>query len=60
MKQKRKLYDKETYEKVIWDLLEDTMELSEQTKNDIIMAEDDIKAGRTISLEKIKKKNWNF
>lgn len=52
----RKLYEKETYEEVIWDLLEDTMELSEETKKDIIKAEEDIKAGRTISLEEIKKK----
>ena len=54
--QKRKLYEKETYEEVIWDLLEDTMELSEQTKNDIRMAEEDIKAGKIVSLEEIKKK----
>ncbi len=45
MLKKRKLYDKETYEEVIWDLLEDTMELSE-----------DIKNKKTVSLEEIKKK----
>ena len=28
----RKLYDKESYEEVIWDALEDSMELSEETK----------------------------
>jgi predicted CopG family antitoxin len=27
-----KLFDKETYEEVIWNLVEDTQELSEQTK----------------------------
>ena len=28
----RKMYDKESYEEVIWDALEDSMELSEETK----------------------------
>ncbi len=28
---KRKLYEKETYEEVIWDIIEDTLELSEET-----------------------------
>jgi hypothetical protein len=29
---KRKFYDKETYEEVIWDMIEDSEELNEQTK----------------------------
>jgi predicted transcriptional regulator len=53
---KKKMYTKETYEEVIWDLLEDTMELSEETKRDIEKSLDDIKHGRTISLEELKKK----
>jgi len=53
---KRKLYEKESYEEVIWDLLEDTMELSEQTKRDIAEAEADIKAGRVHTLEEVKKR----
>jgi len=53
---KRKLYEKESYEEVIWDLLEDTMELSEQTKRDIAEAEADIKAGRVHMLEEVKKR----
>ena len=32
---KRKLYDRESYEEVIWDLLEDTMELTEEAKKEI-------------------------
>lgn len=52
---KRKLHEKESYEEVIWDLLEDTMELSEQTKRDIAEAEADIKAGRVHKWEDIKK-----
>lgn len=52
---KRKLFDRESYEEVIWDLMEDTMELSEETKRHIKQAESEIKAGKTISLEKVKK-----
>ena len=52
----KKMYDKESYEEVIWDLLEDTMELSEETKKHIKQAEQDIKAGRTISHTQLKKK----
>ena len=51
----RKMYSKESYEEVIWDLLEDTMELSEETKRHIQEAEADIKAGRTITLAQVKK-----
>lgn len=52
---KRKMYDKESYEDIIWDLMEDTMELSEETKRDIKRAEEDIKAGRVKTLEQVKK-----
>lgn len=51
----RKIYDKESYEDLIWDLLEDTMELSEETKRNIKKSEEDIKAGRTVSLAQVKK-----
>jgi len=33
---KRKMYDSESYEDIIWDLLEDSMELSEETKKHIL------------------------
>lgn len=52
---KKKLYDKETYEEVIWDLIEDTMKLSEETKKDILKAEKEIKEGKTYTLEEVKK-----
>ena len=52
----RKLSDKESYENIIWDLLEDTMELSDQNKKNIAVSEKQIKEGKTISLEKLKKK----
>ena len=53
---KKKLFDKETYEEVIWDLIEDTMELSEETKRDIEKSRADIKAGRVHTLSEVKKK----
>lgn len=56
MLKKRKLYSKESYEEVIWDLLEDTMELSDETKQAIKEAEEDFRMGRTITLEEIEKK----
>ncbi|MBL7206094.1 MAG: hypothetical protein ISS36_00675 [Candidatus Aenigmarchaeota archaeon] len=52
----RKISENESYEEVIWDMIEDTMELSEQTKKDIREAEEDIKAGRVHTLEEIEKR----
>jgi len=51
-----KMHEKESYENVIWDLIEDRMEFSEATKRNIEQSEKEIKEGKTISLEKIKKK----
>ena len=45
----------ESYEDVIWDMLEDVTELSEETKRMIRKAEADIKAGRIHSLSKVKR-----
>ena len=50
------MFAKETYEDVIWDLIEDTKELSEETKRNIKIAEQQIKEGKTVSLEEVKKK----
>ena len=52
----RKMYDKESYEDIIWDLLEDSMELSEETKKRIVKAEKEIREGKTVSLSEVKKK----
>ena len=52
----KKLYDKESYEEVIWDLLEDTMELSEETKKRIQQSEREVKEGKTVTLENVRKK----
>ena len=53
--EKMKFLDSESYEDIIWDLIEDRMELSEETKKNIIESEKDIKAGRVKSLEQVKK-----
>lgn len=50
-----KLYDTESYEDLIWDLLEDHMELSEETKNNIDKSLKEIKAGKFKTLAQIKK-----
>ena len=54
--QKRKLYDKESYEEVIWDLVEDSMEVNEETKRDIEKARAEVKAGKVYTLSEVKKK----
>ena len=51
-----KLYDKESYEEVIWDLIEDTKELSEETKRHIKQAEKEIREGKTYTHEQVKKR----
>ena len=51
----RRLYDNESYEDIIWDMIEDSAELSEQIKRDIKEAEEDIKKGRVRSFKEIKK-----
>lgn len=53
---KRKLSDKDTYEDVIWDLVEDTMKLSEETKRNIKKSIDDFKHGRFYTIEQVKKR----
>jgi len=54
--EKRKLESRDTYEEVIWDLLEDTMELSEETKRSIERARKEIAAGKFVTLAQVKKK----
>lgn len=52
----RKLYKKESYEEVIWDLVEDTREVTKETKLEIEQARIDIKAGRYYTHEQVKKR----
>ena len=51
-----KISDKESYETVIWDLIEDSMELSREAKANIAKSEREIREGKTASLEEIKRK----
>ena len=52
---KRKMYDKETYEEVIWDLMEDTIELDEETKKELSQARQEIKEGKYLTMDEVKK-----
>ena len=54
LKQK-KSYGKQSYEEVIWDLIEDTQEVNQETKIAIEQARADIKAGRFYTYAQIKK-----
>ena len=51
-----KMHEKESYESIIWDLIEDRMEFSKETLTNIKKSEEEIKSGKTISLEEVKKK----
>ena len=53
--QKMKMHRKESYEDIIWDLLEDRMELSEETKRDIEESRKQIREGKYKTLEQVKK-----
>jgi len=53
---KMKLFSRETYEEVIWNVIEDTKELSEQTKKDITRSRKEISEGKFVTLSDIKKK----
>jgi len=52
---KRKFFNKETYEEIIWDMIEDNEELNAQTKKELAEARAEAKAGKVHSLAKVKK-----
>jgi len=52
---KRKFFDRETYEEVIWGMVEDTIEINEATKKELAEARQEIKSGKFHTLEQIKK-----
>ncbi len=52
---KRKMYDRESYEEVIWDLMEDTLALDEETKKEISQARQEIKEGKYHTMDEVKK-----
>lgn len=53
---KMKLFSRETYEEVIWNVIEDTRELSDETKKEIIEARKQISKGEFVTLSDLKKK----
>ena len=52
----RKQYEKESYEEVIWNLVEDSQELNAETKKELEQARAEIKAGKFYTHEQVKKK----
>jgi predicted transcriptional regulator len=50
-----KMSEKESYEDIIWDLIEDHMELSEETKRNIAEAKKQIAKGNFYTHEQVKK-----
>lgn len=53
---KRKFSERETYECIIWDLIEDSKEINEETKKELAESRAEIKEGRFHTLEQVKKK----
>ena len=51
-----KIYERETYENVIERLIEDELELSKETKNEIEAALKEVKKGKYVTHEEAKKK----
>lgn len=54
--EKMKLYERETYNDIIERLVEDEMELTEETKKEIASVLKEVKAGKYVSHEQAKKK----
>jgi predicted transcriptional regulator len=52
---KKKLSNRETYESIIWDLIEDTIELNENAKKELGESRKEIKAGKFYHLDQIKR-----
>ena len=51
-----KIHEKESYEDIILDLIEDRLEISEETKSEIEESRREVREGKTVSLEEIKRK----
>jgi hypothetical protein len=52
---KRKLSERETYENIIWNLLEDNMGLNEETKKELGQSRKEVREGKFITLSQLKK-----
>jgi predicted CopG family antitoxin len=53
---KRKMYERESYADVIWDLIEDRWELSEETVKGIERSRREFKEGKYHTLDEVRKK----
>lgn len=53
--EERKISERESYDEIIANLLEDTLELSEETKKELEQSRNEIKAGKFKTLAQIKK-----
>ena len=51
----RKISNKDSYEDIIWDLLEDTLELNDQTKKEIEISRKEIAEGKFTTHAELKK-----
>ena len=54
---KLKIDNRETYEEIIWDLIDPYLELSKEVKDSLKEAERDLERGETTSFEDLKKKH---
>ena len=50
-----KIHNKESYEEIIWDLIEDRLEFSDETKKNIEESRRQIAEGKYKTLEQVKK-----
>lgn len=53
---RRKIFERETYNEVIMNMIEDEMELNERTKKEIEEARKRINKGEFVTLEEVEKK----
>ena len=51
----KKMYERESYEEIIWDLLEDSMEISDETKKNIEQSRKEFEEGKYYTHEQVKK-----
>jgi len=53
---KMKIFERETYNEIIMNMIEDNLRVNEKTKKELDEARRDIKLGKTISHEEVKKR----
>ena len=54
--EKMKFFERETYNEIIERMIEDDLELNEKTKKEIEEARKEVKAGKVVSHEEVKKR----